>query len=301
MNIKYVGSALKSAVALIAFSLAGTAWGQCLPSSVNPTEADGLVTEFDGNMSCGNITGQFGCTMSGGDGECMATNPDGPENFSVSSQIRPDGSARWQFNSGNGISGIDSAITDAAQGGNGCLYAFQVDANSGDAGFLKSNGAIVLRNLTICADINDEPRPPPQPAPAAKIQACLAMSGESIEIGDTGVEITCPTGGAGINQRTIVVARDTDLDGNRVPDKGWQDENGGIAFDQFLCVCNGPDPETGEESQCNPNLGKNDVPDPSGEFAGLQACLVAESSDSSESIDFTNPTCVTSGGRRRCY
>lgn len=301
------------ALTLLASGFFGTAWGGCIPSNVSPEEADGLVTEFDGNMSCGNISGQFGCEIPGGSTAGLGLPPnedifkctdpaDSTKFFNVFSE-RPDGEpASWRVEvdvDGNGV-GIDSVITDSAQGGNGCLYAFESDAKSGVAGFLKSNNVdVVLRNLTLCADGEDEPVPPPTPTPAAKIAACVFEADGSTNI--AGVEIGCPAGPWPFNQRTIIVASHTDGGGFAIPNKGFRNDAGEIDFGMFLCVCNGPE-LGGEEEQCNPNLESIlDDPDETGEFAGLFACVVAAQTDSSESIDFTNPTCVTSGGRRRCY
>jgi len=281
------------------FGISNIAWAQQCVSplpDLMPPEAEELLTDFDGNMTCENLGAALKCSISGGAGDCISnTGPKG-EQFTVTSSNN-GGEIQWSVTS-TVIGGIDNVITDSAQGANGCLYGFRFDATDGRAGFLKSNDSFARVNqVEFCADLNVEPvLAPPPPAPV--VQTCELDAGQSIFL--AGVEIKCPFGTPGFNKRTIVVATDTDASGVAVPDKGFQNAEGEIAFDQFLCVCNGLG-DTEGELQCNPNLAFGDLPDATGEFAGLSACIVEQNTDSTESVDFTNPTCVTSGGRRRCY
>lgn len=303
------------ATGLLALGFVVPAWGQqCLPPTpLEPPEAANLITEFDGNMTCG--TGQFGCSIPDGGGlnsaTCTAFNSDSTKYFRVRSTIGVDKKAYWNIEpDGSNILGIDGLINNNGPGGGakGCLYSFGIDAVSGTAAYEKSNRTIAtIQSLTFCADSLSEPVPPPAPIPLSKVQACeLDSSGnENVEI--YGVSINCMNVPAG-EDREIFVVRKTYQDPNSgqvVNDRnfGFANIDGvdlGVAGDidlSNICRCVG-NTTVPEESQCDPD--PNVINNP--EIDALDPCVLGPNAATvPTSIEFQNPIKVCSGGSCRYY
>lgn len=330
-----VRSASLAALGLIGFGIVFPAWGQqCIdpmPSYPNPSDPldsakfitpdpsdpasnQGFVipaptvTDFDGNLVCENIGGQFGGQIPDGVGMETFQFVDDEGNkfqFTVESYLDSFGIAQWRVllpseapppdDSWTVLYAIDTAITDAAQGGNGCLAAMGSDAVSGRLAWERSNGGYTLRNLYVCADTSFDPvgvAPPPPPEP---VKGCFLENMDSTVI--YGVTVKCEGVPAG-EKRTIFVSKDTELDEfsqpHPVPGYGFLDENGVIDFNN-VCICNGPTvPDA--EPQCDPN--PDQVNDPVTD--ALDPCTVQDA-DVQVEISIQNPRCVTVGGSRRCY
>ena len=170
MNNKgFYESLAKVCFALIGLSFSAV-WAECVaPGAAN---SDGIplpagatwYTDIDGKWE-GCPTGQDGCFIDGGDGICdfLAKDAnDQPINVTIKSDTA-GGSAQWFVKSCggqddcDGVSLVDTVVSDSGRGANACLYGFDLDAASGSAGFEGTN----IRGLYVCSDGIYEPIPAP--------------------------------------------------------------------------------------------------------------------------------------------
>jgi hypothetical protein len=323
MEPKNFLSSLVITAGLTCFTLAGPAWGQagCIdPMPLYPDPSDPIqvvdpndteyvipaptVSAFGSNLTCDDISGQFGGKIPNGSGAVTFQNSADMVQFTVESTLS-NGIAVWNVVPPEEAPGpvgwtvlraIDTSITDAAQGGNGCLVSHGADALAGQLAWRKSNGTNTLRNLYVCADNTFDPVGT-QPAPSVEpVKGCTLEDMQSKTI--YGVTVVCQ-GVPMDEQRTIFVSKDTELnvDTNNIDPVagfGFLNEEGEIDFSN-VCVCNGPTSEF-EQPQCDPN--PDQVNDPI--LDALEPCTV-NNADVSVNIEIQNPRCVTVGGRRRCY
>ena len=199
--------------------------------------------------------------------------------------------------------GIDSEMTNSAQGGKGCLYVHGTDKFAGVIGYATNPASdadfFPATKAVFCSDNVEEVAFVEEPDPVVTNCTVPEVGGGSLII--HGVQFTCPEVPPG-ETRTIIIVKDdetfvddqTGLSTLRpAPGFGFVEEGTTNIDFNNVCECKGPPLIGGslpvEKPACDP--------DPANETGG---CEVVDA-EVPVNIEIQNPKCFTVGGFRRCY
>lgn len=264
----------------------------------DPGENDTFVTQYGG--------ADLACPTSSVFTECLITLKNGAitseslgcQDLAIAVEIDPvTGGLNWT-SAADPKDRVDASLTDAAQGGKGCLYSYGTDKEAGTIGYQTSDGDFFPTSKAVfCSDGIEEVSA--EVSEPAVVEECILASGTSQEI--FGVTFSCPLVPAG-ETRTIIVTKDTECNPNDptdcspVPTFGFTDPvTGNIDFNN-VCQCVGPSapgmppPNPVETVECDP--------DPNNQAGG---CEVGEDAENPVVITIQQPKCFTIGGFVRCF
>lgn len=259
----------------------------------DPGVADTYVTQYGGaDLSC--PSGYTECVITFKNGN-ITSKSDDCAILGITANVDPNTDGiLWESDEVINPFGIDSEMTNSAQGGKGCLITHGTDKFAGTIGYATNpesdDDFFPATKAVFCSDDEREVASVVVEDPVVK--NCILEEGEQKKI--YGVTFSCDD--VGINQeRTIIVVQDTacDINGDNcqgIPAFGFTDGAGNIDFNN-VCRCKGNNTTSGglpDILACDP-----DPENPGG-------CEVS-SAEVPVDISIQNPKCFTVGGRRRCY